>query len=173
MRTAKPRRRVGTRTGSGLPWRPVWRDAGEDTAMNELIELKGKINRVFDDLMSRFDQTEGSVSTGEWIPRVDLYELPDRVVLRADIPGVRPEDLDVRIEGGHLIMRGNRQQPEDIDASALCRLERPFGTFARRYALPDAIDPEKVRATCRDGVLEMVIGKREETAVRRIPVRND
>ena len=141
--------------------------------MNELIELKSKINRVFDDLMTRFDQVDGSASGGEWIPRIDLYELPDRVVLRADLPGVRSEDLDVRIEGGQLIIRGSRQQPTDLDQSALCRMERPFGTFVRRYSLPDAMDSEKVRASCRDGVLELVIGKREATAVRHIPVRNE
>lgn len=141
--------------------------------MNELIELKGKINRVFDDLMARFDQTDSASSTGEWTPRVDLYELSDRIVLRADVPGVRPDDLEVRLEGEQLILRGDRKQPQDLDQTALCRLERPFGSFTRRYALPDAADPENVRASCRDGVLELVIGKRVDAAARRIPVRGD
>lgn len=141
--------------------------------MNELYELKSQINNIFEDLMHRFDPADEATSSGEWTPRVDLYELPDRVVLRADVPGVSIDDLEVRVEGGSLVLRGKRPQPRDIDPSSLCRVERPFGSFLRRYALPDSIDPDQVRANCRDGVLEIVIPKREKTSVRRIQIRGD
>ena len=138
--------------------------------MREMIELKSRINQLFEELLAR-SQPEGAQAAGEWSPRVDLYELPDRVVLRADVPGVSPDDLEVRIESGQLLVRGVRRQPQDLDPSALCRLERPFGAFARRYALPDSVDPDGVKAHCQNGVLEIVLRKRETSAARRIPVQ--
>jgi HSP20 family protein len=95
------------------------------------------------------------------------------VVLRADVPGVAADDLEVRVESGQLLVRGVRRQPQDLDPSALCRLERPFGAFARRYALPDSVDPDGVKAHCQNGVLEIVLRKRETSAARRIPVQAD
>ncbi len=138
--------------------------------MREIIELKSRINQLFEELMARA-QPDGAPPAGEWSPRVDLYELPDRVVLRADVPGVAPDDLEVRIESGQLLFRGVRRQPQDLDPSALCRLERPFGAFARRYALPDSVDTDGVKAHCQNGVLEIVLRKRETASARRIPVQ--
>lgn len=140
--------------------------------MQELLELRNRIGRLFDEAMSRAEPGE-SPTSGEWSPKVDLYELPDRIVLRADLPGVDPENLDVRLEGGYLFLRGSRVQPQDLDPAGLCRLERPFGNFARRYALPDGIDPEGVRAHCHLGVLEVTLRKRVVDQARRIPVQID
>jgi HSP20 family protein len=139
--------------------------------MEDLGELKGRINRLIDEVLARGSESSGEDS-GDWTPKVDLYELPDRLVLRADVPGVASEDLDVRIEGGQLVLMGRREAPKDLDPSAVRRLERPFGSFVRRYALPDGIDAEQVRAAYSGGVLEVVLRKREETAVRHVPVQS-
>lgn len=141
--------------------------------MHELIDLKNRVNQLFDELMARTQPGETNNIPGEWTPRVDVYELGDRVMLRADLPGVAAEDLEIRLEGGQLLLRGSRRQPQDTDPSTICRLERPFGSFVRRYALPDSIDPETVRAALLNGVLEIVLGKRETASIRRIPVRMD
>ncbi len=142
--------------------------------MRELVELRDKMNRLFEELMGRAEpDSEPPQSGGDWLPKVDLYELPDRLVLLADLPGVAAEELDVRLESGQLVIFGQRRQPADIDPSAVRRLERPFGAFARRYALPDGIDPESIKASYAEGVLEVVIRKREETTVRRIQVQSD
>lgn len=140
--------------------------------MDELGELRNRINRLFEDLATRMPESAGGEDSGDWTPKIDLYELPDRIVLRADVPGVPAEDLEIRLEGGHLVLIGRREQPKDLEPSAVRRLERPFGSFVRRYALPDAIDPEQVRASYAAGVLEVVLRKREETAVRRVPVQS-
>lgn len=141
--------------------------------MQDVLDLKTKINRLFEELLSRAEPGEAAAVPGEWTPRVDLYELADRVVLRADLPGVNPDDLEVRMESGVLLLRGVRRQPGDLDPAALCRLERPFGAFSRRYALPDSVDPDQVRAGCQQGVLEIVIRKKENAGFRRIPVQAD
>lgn len=140
--------------------------------MHELVELRSKIGRLFEEVLSRVEPHEAQTS-GEWSPKVDLYELPDRIVLRADVPGVPPESLDVRVEGGYLLVRGTRRQPADLDPTALSRVERPFGTFARRWALPDGIDIDGVRAQCHQGVLEVTLRKRETDIPRRIAVQSE
>jgi len=141
--------------------------------MREFIDLKERINRLLDEALNRSEGDGLSLGhSGEWSPRIDLYELPDRIVMRADLPGLAPADLDVRVEGGQLVLTGQRQQPQDLDNSHLRRLERPFGSFCRRYALPDGIDPESVRASYGNGVLEIVLRKGGETAVRRVPIQS-
>lgn len=138
--------------------------------MNDFIELKTRINGLIDDLLARGEPGQGGPASGDWVPKVDVYDLADRVVLRADVPGVAPDDVEVRLEGSHLVIRGSRRQPQDLDAEALCRLERPFGSFARRYQLPEPADPDQVKATCQHGVLEVVVRKREPSQTRRISV---
>lgn len=140
--------------------------------MNDFLELKTRINGLIDELVARSDGGPGSQPSGDWVPKVDMYDLPDRIVLRADLPGVLADDLDVRLEGHQLVIRGVRRQPQDLDAESLCRLERPFGAFARRYALPESLDAEQVRAACRNGELEVVVRKREPSQTRRISVES-
>lgn len=141
--------------------------------MQDLVDLKAKINRMFDDALSRGDEDAPPAGVGEWSPKVDLYEYPDRLVVRADVPGVNPDDLEVRIDAGELILRGARRAPADLDPVGARRLERPFGEFVRRYALPDSADPDRARATYGLGVLEVVVGRRDEAASRRVPVQAD
>jgi len=144
--------------------------------MQELVELKAKINRVLEEALARGDEgsdQEGHPGSGEWTPKVDLYEYPDRLVLKADVPGVAPADLEVRIDPGELTIKGVRRPPADLDPSGARRLERPFGPFVRRYALPESADPDRARAAYQFGVLEVVVGRRDEAGSRRVPVQAD
>ncbi|MCU0230573.1 MAG: Hsp20/alpha crystallin family protein [Acidobacteria bacterium] len=144
--------------------------------MQQLVELKARINRVLEEALARGDEgveAEAPGGSGEWTPRIDLYEYPDRLVLKADVPGVVPADLEVRIDPGELTIRGVRRPPADLDPAGARRLERPFGPFVRRYSLPESVDPERARATYQLGVLEVVVGRRDEQAGRRVPVQAD
>jgi len=138
--------------------------------VSDPLDLKTRIIELLDELIARSEPGQTGGSSGDWSPRVDMYDLPDRIVLRADVPGIPAGDLEVRLEGRELVLRGLRRPPEDVPAEYLCRLERPFGSFVRRYQLPDTVDPEKVRASCRLGVLEVEVGKREPSEARRISV---
>jgi HSP20 family protein len=140
--------------------------------MQDILDLKTKIGRLFEEVLARSESPDSS-ATGEWTPKIDIYELPDRIVLRADVPGVPAEALDVRLEGGYLIVRGMRRQPQDLDAAAISRLERPFGSFIRRYALPEGIDTDGVRAQSHLGVLEISLRKRQTDIPRRITVQTE
>ena len=139
--------------------------------MREFVELKEKINRLLDEALGRLEPSAESGGAGDWSPKIDLYELPDRILLRADLPGMDPADIDVRLEDGQLVLSGRRRPPGDVDPATARRIERPFGSFLRRYALPDGIDPEGVRASYGGGVLEVVLRRQQETSVRRIPVQ--
>ncbi|MDX1610075.1 MAG: Hsp20/alpha crystallin family protein [Halofilum sp. (in: g-proteobacteria)] len=111
-----------------------------------------------------------SVATSDWVPVVDIREDKDQFVLHADLPGVKREDIDITMEEGVLSIRGERRLEEVKEEGEYKRIERAHGTFYRRFSLPDTADPDKISARCNEGVLEVVIPKRETVKPRRIEI---
>lgn len=111
-----------------------------------------------------------SVATSDWVPVVDIREDKDRFVLHADLPGVKREDIDITMEEGVLSIRGERRLEEAREEGEYKRIERAYGSFYRRFSLPDTADAENISARCKDGVLEVVIPKRESVKPRRIEI---
>lgn len=116
------------------------------------------------------DGDSSNIATSRWIPAVDILEENERFVLLADVPGVPPEDIEITMEDGVLTLKGERK---DVAANAdgAKRIERVSGTFYRRFALPDGVDPEGVTAQGKHGVLEVSIPKVERAKQRRIEVQ--
>ncbi len=112
-------------------------------------------------------------SVADWVPAVDIVEEKDRYVLRADVPGVRPEDIDVNMENGVLSVSGERHQESTEEAQGTRRMERVSGKFYRRFNLPDTADAEEISARSANGILEVVIPKQPEIQARRITVKSD
>jgi HSP20 family protein len=110
------------------------------------------------------------VVTSQWVPRVDVKEEGDRFVLYADLPGIDPNDIEVSMDKGLLTIRGERSSETSEQTDRFSRIERRYGSFHRRFALPDSADPEGIQARGRHGVLEITIPKRPESAPRRIQV---
>lgn len=138
------------------------------SAMNKLHD---EINRLFQNRYSSVDQTDSSnIATSHWAPAVDIREEVDRYVIAADIPGVPPEQIEITMEGGMLAIKGARNDERSEDRESYKRVERVSGTFYRRFALPDGVDPERVTATGRHGVLEISIPKVEKAKARRIEI---
>ena len=135
---------------------------------NPLDEFRQVFDRLFDDDQSRSD--ESSVVTSQWVPSVDVKEENDRFVLYADLPGIDPDDIEVSMDKGLLTIRGERSSESSSETERYSRIERRYGSFHRRFALPDSADPEGIEARGRNGVLEIVIPKRPETSPRRIQV---
>lgn len=133
--------------------------------------LHDELRQAFNQFFQTDDDRDGSsVVTSQWTPRVDIKEEADRFVILADLPGVDPGDVEVLMDKGILSIRGERQsEARDGDAS-FSRVERRYGSFHRRFALPDSADPEGVTASGHNGVLEISIPKRPETTPRRIQV---
>ena len=137
--------------------------------------MQNEIRQVFDqlfegNLLDQGDADDSSVVTSQWIPRVDVKEEKDRFVLYADLPGIDPDDIDVSMDKGILTIKGERKGETSEQTDRYSRIERRYGSFYRRFSLPDSADPEGIQAHGRNGVLEIVIPKRAEAAPRRIQV---
>jgi HSP20 family protein len=130
-------------------------------------ELTDAFSRLFD--TESGDQS--NVVTSEWAPRVDVREEDKQFVIEADIPGVDPKDIEVNMDKGVLSIRGERKTEYRDEDPRFTRVERAHGLFHRRFALPDSADPNGIRASGKNGVLEIVIPKRPEQTPRRIDIQ--
>ena len=110
-------------------------------------------------------------SVADWVPAVDIVEEKGRFVLRADVPGVKPEDINVNMENGILSVSGERHQESTEEAQGMRRVERVSGRFYRRFNLPDTADAEEISAKSANGILEVAIPKQPEVQARKITVK--
>lgn len=131
-------------------------------------QLQDDINRLFSD----WNSTDSSGVTADWVPSVDINEFDDKFQLYVDVPGVDPKDVEITLDSGVLTITGERfMQAEKADENVVCRRnERGSGRFYRRFILPETVDSDKVKATDRHGVLEILIPKQAKAQPRRIEV---
>ena len=131
-------------------------------------ELQKDINRLF----SNWNTNDSSGVTADWIPSVDINEFDDKFQLYVDVPGVDPKDVEITLESGVLTIAGERfmQAEKETENVIHRRTERGSGRFYRRFILPQTGDAEKVKATDRHGVLEILIPKQAKAQPRRIEV---
>src|SRR5271157_468682 len=113
---------------------------------------------------------ETEVSTRSWAPPVDIYETEDAIVLKAELPGIDPKDVEVRVEDNTLYLKGERNYEKEVNEQNYHRIERPYGSFARSFSLPNSIDAEKVKAEYKDGLLTLTMPKREEAKPKTIKI---
>lgn len=113
---------------------------------------------------------EGSTATAEWSPAVDIREEADKFVIHADIPGVKPEEIDISMEDGVLTIKGEKKSESKTEKEGYKRVERTYGSFYRRFSLPDTANAEAISASSKHGVLEVVIPKREAVQPKKISV---
>ena len=124
---------------------------------------------LFDQLRREMDT---SLATSDWVPAVDIKENDDHFMIVADIPGVAPEDIEVQMENGVLTIKGERETEKTEEKDDFKRVERSFGSFYRRFSLPESADPDSIEAKSNNGVLEITIGKQEKTEPRKISVHH-
>lgn len=136
----------------------------------DLVALQERMNRLFDESL-RTRSGEEEISTGAWMPPVDIYETDSDLVLKVEVPEIDRKDIEIKLENGILNLRGQRKLQKEIKEDQYHRIERAYGVFSRSFTLPSAVDPEKVNASYKDGVLTIRIGKREETKPRTIEIK--
>ena len=129
-----------------------------------------ELDQFLKGMRAAMDEEDTNVSTSSWMPAVDIQEEGDRFVLHADIPGVDPKDIEITMENGVLTIRGERTLQNEEEQKNFKRIERVHGSFYRRFTLPDTADAEKISASGKHGVLEIVIPKRPVAQPRRISV---
>jgi HSP20 family protein len=105
-----------------------------------------------------------------WIPPVDIVENENELVVKADVPDIKFEDIDVKIENGTLTLRGERNAEKISDKGGWHRMERSYGTFERAFTLPESVDPEHVKADYKNGTLTVTLPKKEIAKPRQVKV---
>ncbi|HEY3065196.1 MAG TPA: Hsp20/alpha crystallin family protein [Methylomirabilota bacterium] len=149
-------------------WRPFGAAERWEPFRN-VTDIQGEVNRLFDSFFGRPASTGAAMERG-WAPAVDLYETKDDLVVTFEVPGVREKEINVSITGDLLTVRGERQFGHEADDGSFYRVERTYGKFERNIPLPVPVQPDKVKANYRDGVLEVRLPKAEEVKPKQIKV---
>lgn len=145
---------------ASIRWEPV----------TELNTIQNEMNRLFNTFFEQPTQSvRGNGTTRRWLPPMDLVETPDHYVLRADLPGLSDDDVNVQLEDNVLTLSGERKA-EHEPQEGYYRLERAFGAFSRSLTLPEGIDPDNVQANFDRGVLEIRIPKPEQKKPKSVQI---
>ncbi|WP_078120078.1 Hsp20/alpha crystallin family protein [Thiosocius teredinicola] len=131
-----------------------------------LEQMRREMERAFDNRTGE----SSNVATSDWVPAVDIREEKDAFVIVADIPGVDPKDIEVHMDNGVLTIKGEKETEKKDEKEGYKRVERSYGSFYRRFSLPDTADPESIDAKSANGVLEVRIAKQEKVQPRKISV---
>ena len=137
------------------------------TSFRGASTLQDQINRLFADA---FERGNGESNLTAWAPAVDISENEHELVVKADLPGVDPKDLDIRVENNVLTIRGERKFEKKVDQDNYLRVERTYGAFSRSFSLANTVNPEGIKADYQNGVLTLVVPKREEAKPKQIKV---
>jgi HSP20 family protein len=132
-----------------------------------------RLNSLLDEAFGAWpvQQGESGSITAAWVPAVDVFEDPQAVKIVVEIPGVNPNDVKLSIENNILTIRGEKKQVAEEKTDRVHRYERSYGVFERTFALPNAVDPDRIEAKYDAGVLTVVLPKAERARPREIPVK--
>jgi len=134
--------------------------------IREVASLQNRVNSLFQDFAGEND----TVTTASFAPAVDVFENGEKVVLKLDIPGIKEEDLDIRVENQSLTVRGERKFDSEEKEENFHRIERRYGSFYRSFSLPTTVDTENVQASYNAGVLKLELKKKASAQPRQIKV---
>ena len=135
----------------------------------DLSALQDRINRVFNEQLNR-GEAEGTEKT--WAPVVDILESESDLIVRAELPGIKREEIDVEVTSESLTIRGERKY-DDQSKEKVLRVERAYGPFQRSFSIGVPVQPDKIKAAYRDGVLEIIVPKAEEVKPQKIAIESE
>jgi HSP20 family protein len=133
-----------------------------------LSTLHDQVNRLFNESVLRGQAQDSAITT--WAPAVDIYETPNELVVKADLPDVNEKDIDIRVENNLLTIRGERKFESNVSEDNYLRVERTYGSFSRSFTLPNTVNAETIHAEYKNGVLTVNLPKREESKPRQVKV---
>lgn len=139
----------------------------------DLVSLQERMNQMFEGSAARNFPRAGSEEdwvTGSWAPAVDIHEHEGNLVLKAEIPGVDPKKVDIRLENNILTLSGERIFEGDVKRDNYHRVERSYGAFSRAFTLPSVVDQERIAAEYKDGILTLTLPKKEEAKPKQIAI---
>jgi HSP20 family protein len=137
----------------------------------ELLSTQDRFNQLFNQTFSQVFGPEGQeLGSRAWAPAVDIYENDQNLVIKAELPGVDPKDVEVRVENNTLFLKGERKFEKESDEGNYHRVERSYGSFSRSFTLPSSVNTENAQAEYKDGVLTLTLAKREEAKPKTIKI---
>jgi HSP20 family protein len=131
-----------------IPWRPreTWWDPFRD-----LEAIQNEMNKMFNSSLVRWGDREVGLLEGAWSPAIDIYDSKDNVMVKADIPGMKKDEIEVSVHGDTLIIKGEKKQEKEVKEKDYVRTERFYGSFNRAMRLPAAVDASKVTLPTKTG----------------------
>ncbi|MBN1940458.1 MAG: Hsp20/alpha crystallin family protein [Candidatus Aminicenantes bacterium] len=135
----------------------------------DVVTLREKMNRLFEDSLAQKGEDKDMISSN-WAPAVDIYETANELVLTAEIPGIEEKDIEIKVEDNTLTLKGERKFEKETKEENFHRIERSYGSFFRAFSLPNSIDPEKILAEHENGVLKIVMPKRQELKPKTVKI---
>ena len=139
--------------------------------MRDLLNIQEEMDRFVNDF---FQGTSGrEMREGMWSPAVDISENEDGIVVSAEVPGMKKEEISISIQNNVLILKGEKQKEEEKKEHNYHRIERAYGSFQRSFSLPATVDANKVKAAYKDGVLKIELPKKEEAKPKEISINVD
>ena len=156
-----------------IPFRTKRSTGSEPGSLATLADFRNEMNRLFEGFISRpfsmqpwFD----AGPTGQWVPAVDLTENDTQIHVRAELPGIDPQDVDVSVSEDRLIVAGEKKTTREQEGDGWMHRESHYGSFSRAIPLPEPVDPAKVTARYDKGVLTVELTKSPSSASRKVPV---
>lgn len=143
-----------------IRWNPV----------REMASLRERMNRLFDDSLFRSDRRSEEVDGGAWLPAVDMFEKDDRLVIKAELPGMDKKDIGLDLKDGVLTLSGVRQHENEVKEENVYRREMSYGRFVRSFTLPADSDADQIKAEFNNGLLTIEIPKPEQHKPKQIKV---
>jgi HSP20 family protein len=138
--------------------------------LREMVSLRERMNRLFDDSWFRTDGYGDDVAMGMWSPAVDMFEKDDHLVIKAELPGMEKKDINLDLKDGVLTLRGERKHENQVQDENFYRREMSYGKFVRTFSLPSDVDPEKIKAEFQNGLLTIEVPKPEQHKPKQITV---
>jgi HSP20 family protein len=134
--------------------------------------LQDRMNRMFDDA-GRGWRADEPAATTTWSPSVDIFETEGEIVVKAELPGLDRKDISLHLENNVLTLRGDRKFEKETKEENYHRIERSYGNFSRSFSIPATVDEEKIRADYKDGVLHIVLPKKEQAKPKQIKIASE
>jgi HSP20 family protein len=141
------------------------------TRTPDVFDLTNRISRLLSDTLGGLDWQLRDSAAAAWVPPVDILEEADAIRIMAEVPGVKPEDVKISVEGNVLTIHGTKQQVAEERTERVHRYERTYGVFERSFTLPATVDASGIKAAYEHGVLTVTLPKAEKARPRQIPMQ--
>lgn len=150
-----------------MKWEPFGSVRRRGDLFGDLTRMQQEMNRFFDDF---FGDRQSEIMQGNWLPAVDVSETESELVVRAELPGLSQNDIELNLQDNVLTLKGEKKQEQKEEKENYHRIERSYGSFSRSFTLPTTVKAEQIKATFKDGVLVISLPKSEEAKAKKIAI---